>query len=63
MDRYLTPLQAIKKKCKEDCCAGDLKSWKQCTVTNCYLYSYRLGKRPNNSTQKQSNEEKQIDSL
>lgn len=45
-EKYLTPIQAIKQKCKVWCCVGDTKSWKYCTITNCPLYPYRLGKRP-----------------
>jgi hypothetical protein len=42
----MTPIKSIKKYCKESCCAGDLKSWKECSVENCPLFRYRLGKRP-----------------
>lgn len=42
----LTPVKAIKKYCRYSCCANDLTSWKKCTVKNCPLYNYRLGKRP-----------------
>jgi len=41
-------LSAIKKKCKEDCCAGDWKSWVDCTITDCPLYLYRFGNNPEN---------------
>lgn len=44
--KHLTPIQAIKKKCKEDCCAGDLVSWKECSVKTCPLWVYKMGKRP-----------------
>jgi hypothetical protein len=43
--KKLTPVRAIKQYCKEQCCAGDLKSWKNCSFTKCMLYNYRLGKR------------------
>lgn len=43
--KRLTPIQSIKKYCKESCCAGDLKSWKNCSVV-CVLKPYSLGKRP-----------------
>lgn len=36
--------QAIKNYCKLECCAGDLESWKNCTITNCFLWRFRLGK-------------------
>ena len=44
----LTPIKAIKLYCKESCCAGDMKSWKECSSKSCPLYPYRLGKRPQN---------------
>lgn len=43
MSRRLTRGQAIKKYCKESCCAGDLKSWRECSVTYCFLWRFRLG--------------------
>lgn len=51
MPKKLTPIQSIKAYCKEQCCAGDLISWKECTkdgikAERCQLFSYRLGKRP-----------------
>lgn len=44
--KRLTPIQAIKAYCKQVCCCGDTRSWKECPNTRCCLYSYRLGKRP-----------------
>lgn len=44
--KHLTPIQAIKKKCKEHCCCSDLTSWKECSVRTCPLWAYRMGKRP-----------------
>jgi len=43
--KRITGLRRVKLYCKEECCVGDLKSWKECQVTNCYLYPIRLGKR------------------
>ena len=43
----LTPMKAIKTKCLEDCCAGQESEWKNCPITTCPLYPYRLGKNPN----------------
>lgn len=40
----LTRSQAIKKYCKDYCCAGDLNSWKECSVSSCFLWKFRLGK-------------------
>lgn len=42
--KHLSPLRSIKLYCKEQCCCGDTKSWKDCTFTACLLYKYRLGK-------------------
>ena len=59
--KKLTPCQSIKKYCKEQCCANDLKSWKNCTAVNCYLWPYRFGKRPTASDiEKQNEHEKRI---
>lgn len=41
-----TPIKAIKDHCKNTCCCGDAESWKNCTITTCALYSYRLGHNP-----------------
>ena len=48
--KKLTPIPAIKKYCKEQCCANDFKSWKECSAINCYLWLFRLGKRPTPKT-------------
>ena len=39
-------LTAIKNKCREDCCAGDMKSWSECKCIKCALYPYRMRKDP-----------------
>jgi len=48
MNKYrgkrLTRGRAIKLYCKLECCAGDLESWKNCPVTNCFLWRYRTGR-------------------
>ena len=44
-----TPIKAIRKKCI-DCCNGQYKEIKNCTVINCALYPYRMGRRPDRST-------------
>lgn len=41
----LTPMKAIRKKCL-DCCCGQIKEVRLCTVKNCPLYGYRNGHRP-----------------
>jgi hypothetical protein len=42
--RRLTRGRAIKLYCKENCCAGDMTSWKNCTIKSCFLWNFRLGK-------------------
>ena len=44
-----TPIKAIRKKCI-DCCNGQYKEIRNCTVINCALYPYRMGRRPDRST-------------
>ena len=44
-----TPIKAIRKKCI-DCCNGQYEEIKNCTVINCALYPYRMGRRPDRST-------------
>ena len=41
----LTPMRAIRKKCLE-CCCGQMKEVRECTMKNCALYPYRNGHRP-----------------
>ena len=43
-----TPLKAIRAKCF-DCCCGQFQEIKLCTVKDCPLYEYRMGKRPKSS--------------
>lgn len=52
------PVQAIKKKCKFDCCSGDEESWKNCNCTTCFLWPFRLGKNPYRSKREISDEQK-----
>lgn len=40
-----TPLKAIRQNCI-DCSAGSLKDVRDCIITNCPLYPYRMGKNP-----------------
>jgi hypothetical protein len=39
----LTRSRAIKLYCKSQCCCDDLESWKQCSITNCFLWRWRTG--------------------
>lgn len=41
----MTPLQAIRQKCL-DCCCGQSSEVKNCTVSGCSLYPFRLGRKP-----------------
>ena len=50
-NRKLSPLKAIRLYCKNQCSAGDLKSWKNCTFSNCFLFGYRFGKLNQNSSE------------
>lgn len=52
----LTPMKSIRAKCI-DCCCGQFKEVKTCTVKTCALWPYRLGKRP----LKKTADEKEID--
>lgn len=43
--RQLTPIKAIRAKCL-DCCCDSNNEVKCCTVTQCALWPYRLGRNP-----------------
>lgn len=43
--RDLTPLAAIRAKCR-DCCCGSFPEVTRCTIAQCPLYPYRFGRRP-----------------
>lgn len=40
-----TPMKAIRAKCI-DCCCGDKKEIRECTIEKCPLWPYRMGHRP-----------------
>jgi len=44
----LTPIKAIRKKCI-DCACGDYEEIRLCACTDCPLYNYRMGHRPDES--------------
>lgn len=44
-EKILTPIKAIRKKCLD--CNSTANEVKLCTVKDCPLYPYRLGKNPN----------------
>lgn len=52
-NRKLSPLKSIKNYCREQCCAGDMVSWKNCSFTACLLWKYRLGQGNRKANQKQ----------
>lgn len=41
----LTPLRAIRGKCR-DCCCGSVTEVRRCPCQTCSLWPYRLGHRP-----------------
>lgn len=41
----VTPMKAIRKKCL-DCSGDSFKEVDLCPITDCSLYPYRYGKRP-----------------
>ena len=41
----MTPLKSIRKYCVE-CSGGQYKEVKECVLTNCPLYPYRMGHNP-----------------
>ena len=43
--KILTPIKAIRAKCL-DCTCNQYSQVKLCTITDCALYPYRLGRRP-----------------
>lgn len=49
----LTRSQAIRAKCI-DCCCGQKNEVRNCTATNCPLWTYRLGKEVEQNTPKLS---------
>lgn len=44
--KRLTPMKAIKAKCL-DCCCGSRLEVKLCPATDCMLWRYRFGRKPN----------------
>lgn len=47
--RRLTPVQAIRKKCL-DCSCGSRGEVRECELTACALWDYRMGRRPTDTT-------------
>ena len=58
MDKQITsPIKAIREKCLE--CSGSRNEVKECTVTGCALYAFRLGKNPYRTKRALSEEQRQ----
>lgn len=45
MEKKLTPIKTIRKNCLE-CKAGSYKEVRLCSMTDCPLFFYRLGRNP-----------------
>ncbi len=43
--KVLTPIKAMRAKCM-DCTCNQPKEIRECGITNCSLWPYRMGKRP-----------------
>ena len=43
---HLTPLEAIRRKCVDDCCSGYMSEVRNCMCQSCPLYEFRFGKNP-----------------
>ena len=46
MEYKKSVLKAVKEHCKNTCCCGDMESWKNCTIKECMLWPFRMGKNP-----------------
>lgn len=51
-----TPMKAIREKCL-DCCCGSATEVNLCTITDCALYPFRMGKNPYRKNRERSPEE------
>lgn len=51
-------LKVIREKCM-DCCIGQHSEVKMCSITNCPLWPYRMGKNPFHQ-RKMTDEQKQV---
>ena len=55
----ITPLIAIKRKCKE-CMCGSTKEVKLCPIYDCSLYPYRFGTDPTRKKEPLTEEQKEL---
>jgi hypothetical protein len=51
MKHVLTPLKAIRAKCR-DCTCDQIKEIRECPIVDCSLWPYRMGHRPDKETKK-----------
>ena len=58
MEYETNPVKAIRKKCL-DCCCGSSDEVKSCTITECMLHPFRLGKNPFRAKRELSDEQKE----
>lgn len=50
--------EAVRLKCRDNCCCGDLRSWKECqSEKSCPLWKHRLGQPFRDSKEKSGNHE------
>lgn len=50
-----TPIKAIRAKCI-DCCCGQRQEVRECSVTKCPLWEYRMGHRPKDVEEEQEDD-------
>lgn len=51
----LTPIKAIRAKCL-DCTCGQFSEVRECRLTTCPLWEYRMGHRPKNEESEDAKE-------
>ena len=49
MKLFKTPIKAIRMKCL-DCTCGQIAEVRECPAIECPLYTYRMGRRPDEVT-------------
>lgn len=54
-----SPMKAIKLFCRSQCCCDDMDNWKNCNITDCQLYPFRLGKNPFRKKRKLTDKQRQ----
>lgn len=51
--KHITPVRAIRQKCL-DCSGGKTSEIKECGITGCPLFTFRMGTNPNYLRKKKS---------